>query len=70
MIRHLLDISDEERQQIRDELLATRPEDFKAFGEMLQQLNEQGLVVVMGAKEAIDEANAARNGWLNTLKVL
>jgi Zn-dependent M16 (insulinase) family peptidase len=70
MARHLLGISDEERQQIRDELLAARPEDFKAFGAMLQQLNKQGLVVVMGSKEAIDEANAVRNGWLNTLKVL
>ena len=70
MMRHLLRITDAERQQIRDELLGTQPEDFKAFADVLQQINEHGLVVVLGSKEAIDEANAEKNNWLKTLKVL
>jgi Zn-dependent M16 (insulinase) family peptidase len=70
MVRYLLGVTDAERQQIRDELLGTQPEDFKAFANVLQQLNEQALVVVMGSKEAIDEANTAKNNWLHTLKVM
>ena len=60
----------EERQQVRNELLAAQPEDFRAVADVLEQMNDKGLVVVMGSKEAIDEANAARNDWLRILKVL
>ncbi len=70
MMRYLLGVTDAERQQIRDELLGTQPKDFKAFADVLQHINEQGLVVVVGSKEAIDEANAANNNWLKTVKVL
>jgi presequence protease len=70
MVRYLLGITTDERQRIRDELLGTQPQDFKAFADVLAHINDRGLVVVMGSKEAIDEANAARNNWLTTLKVL
>jgi Zn-dependent M16 (insulinase) family peptidase len=70
MIRYLLGVSEKERQQIRDEILATGPDTFKTFAEILRQINDKGLVVVMGSKEAIDQANTARGGWLETLKVL
>jgi len=70
LIRYLSGVTEEERQQIRDEVLATRPEDFKAFADILRQVNTNGLVVVMGSQEAIDQANADRGGWLQTLKVL
>ena len=70
MMRHLLGITDAERQQIRDELLATQPQDFTAFADILQQINEHGLVVVLGSKEAIDEVNAEKNNWLKVAKVL
>jgi hypothetical protein len=33
-------------------------------------VSEQGLVVVMGAEEAIQQANTERGDWLETLKVL
>ena len=70
LIRHLTGVSDAERQEIREAVLATRPEDFEAFADILSQVNAKGLVVVLGSKEAIDEANSARGGWLQTLKVL
>lgn len=70
LVRHLIGISETERQQTREELLATRPEHFKAFGDVLRHVKEQGLVVVLGSKEAIDEANTARPNWLTTLNVL
>lgn len=70
MLRHLLGVTDAERQQIRDELLGTQPEDFRAFADVLEQVNERGLVVVMGSKEAIEKANAERDNWLTPVKVL
>jgi Zn-dependent M16 (insulinase) family peptidase len=69
MIRYLLGINDEELQHIRDEIFATRPDDFKNFANILEYVRDKGLVVVMGSKEAIEQVNTAREGWLKTLKV-
>jgi Zn-dependent M16 (insulinase) family peptidase len=70
MTRYLIGESDESRQRMRDQLLSTTQEDYRAFAEVLQRVTEGGLVVVMGSQEAIDEANAAREGWLDVTKVL
>ncbi len=40
--RHLIGLTDEARQQYRDEVLSTTAADFKAFGEVLAQVNENG----------------------------
>ncbi len=70
MVRYLVGISDEYRQQIRDQILGTTAADFKAFAEVLEAVNEQGLVVVLGSKEAIEQANAKRGNWLKVQRVL
>ncbi|RMF03637.1 MAG: peptidase M16, partial [Chloroflexi bacterium] len=71
MLRHLLNITEEDRQQRRDELLSTTAADFRAFGEVLARINKAGRVVVLGSPQAIDAANAARGGnWLAVQKVL
>ena len=70
MLRYLLDESDEERQRLRDEVLATGADDFKSFGAVLERVKEAGLVVVMGSKEVIDRANDERGDWLDVLPVL
>ena len=70
MMRYLLNISEEERQQRRDELLSTTPADFRAFADVLAQVNEQGLVVVLGSQENIEAANSERADWLQVKKVL
>ncbi len=70
MVRHLLGVTDEFRRQLRDEILSTTPSNFRAFAEALEQLNQKGLVVVLGSQEAIEEANAERNNWLTVQKVL
>jgi Zn-dependent M16 (insulinase) family peptidase len=71
LARYLLGLTDEIRQQRRDEVLATSLADFKGFAEVLDRLNEQGAVVVLGAKEEIEAANAQRGGdWLHVQKVL
>ncbi|MEP7285425.1 MAG: insulinase family protein [Chloroflexota bacterium] len=70
MVRYLAGDSDEARQRLREEVLATTAHDFKAFAEVLQQVNEQGHVVVLGSQSAIEAANAAKGNWLQVSKVL
>ena len=70
MVRYLLGISDEERQQYRDQVLGTTVNDFKAFSEILGRVNEAGTVVVLGSQEAIVQANQERDAWLSVQKVL
>ncbi len=54
---HLLGITDEERQRLRDEVLATTQEDFHRFAGMLDQVKNHGQVVVLGSDEAIKNAD-------------
>lgn len=70
MVRYLMGYSDEDRQQARDEILGTTPADFKAFGDALATINDNGIVVVLGSVEAIEAANSTRDNWLKTVKVL
>jgi len=67
---YLTGYSDEERQKIRDEVLSTTAADFRAFGEALAGVNENGAIVVMGSAEAINKANAERGQFLQVTKVL
>ena len=70
MTRYLVGETDEDRQRMRDEILSTTQEDFRRFGEVLEQVNTQGAVVVLGSQEAIDQANAAKGDWLRVVKVM
>ncbi|MBN2305743.1 MAG: peptidase M16, partial [Anaerolineae bacterium] len=65
MMRHLVGDSDELRQQMRDEILATTQADFKRLADVLDKVKDKGLVVVLGSLEAIKEI-----GWLQATKVL
>lgn len=69
MIRYLLGRTDEERQAYRDEVLGTTVDDFRAFAEVLQKLNEEGHVVVLGSADTITEANEP-DMWLNVLPIM
>lgn len=70
LTRYLSHISDEYRQQLREEVLATTEAHFKALAEALAGLPDHGRVVVLGAAEAINQANTARGGnWLRVTKV-
>lgn len=57
--RHLSHVTDAYRQQIRDEVLATRKEDFTAMAEVLDRAAVAGHVVVLAGTHAVDEAVAA-----------
>ena len=70
MTRYLSGYSDQDRQQIRDELLSTSVADFKAFGEVLAKAVDAGRVVVLGDAEAIAAANQERDGFMDVKTVL
>ena len=70
MLHHLTEYTDEERQKIRDQVLSTTVEDFKVFGEALNRVNDNGLVVVVGSKDNITAANAERGNFLEVVNVL
>lgn len=70
MVRYLIGDSDERRQKLRDEVLSTTADHFKAFGDTLAALNERGQVVVLGSAEAINDANAKQPDFLKVSKVL
>ena len=62
LIRHLTGLDDAFRQRTREQILATSAADFVAFADALEQLNEQGHMVVLGSAEAIAEAKRAARG--------
>lgn len=70
MLRHLVGETDESRQAWREQILDTTLDDFHALGQVLGRLNDAGSVIVMGSQEALNQANAARPGWLEINKVL
>lgn len=55
-MRYLLDYTNEERQQLRDEVLATTQAHFNAFGETLNKAFEKNAVSALCSPEAAREA--------------
>ena len=70
MLRHLAGDSEEVRQRMRDEILGTTAKDFRAFAEVLEKVNRDGIVKVLGAQASIDSALAERHRWLETFRLL
>jgi hypothetical protein len=66
MMRHLTGVTDDMRQNKREEVLSTKSEDFIAFGEVLEKVAESDAVAVIGSQSAIETANIG----LNVTKVL
>ena len=70
LMRDLLGISDEWRQNFRNQLLDTQPADFKALVSGLEQIAKKGHVVLLGAANPMQAANTQQPGWLAIQKVL
>jgi Zn-dependent M16 (insulinase) family peptidase len=70
MQRHLIGETDAARQEMRDELLAASPRDFRALADALAETVANARVVVLGSETAITAANAERQGFLRVSKVL
>ena len=69
--RTLSGVSDEYRQRIRNEVLATTVGDFASFGEVLDNVARAGRVVVLGSEDAIKETNTKMDeDWLQYIPVL
>ena len=69
-IRYLTQESEESRQQMRDQILATGPEDFRAFADVLAALKDQARVVVMGSHAALSAANEQNGGQLQITQIM
>ena len=70
LMRHLVGETDQERQQRRDQVLSTSVADFAALADVLDQVKNNGSVVVLGSQEAIERSNAERGDWLRVQKVM
>ncbi len=70
MVRYLTNDTEILRQQMREELLGTTVDDFKAMGRVLRDVAEKGVVKVLGSSSAMEAVDKERPGWLNRLKVL
>lgn len=70
LVDHLTEQTDAKLQQQRDELLATRSQDFKRFAEVLRGVKDKGQIVVVGSQADIEKANAERGNFLTVTKVM
>jgi len=68
MLRHLIGLTEEDRQKYRDEVLSTTVADFRAFADVIEGVSRTGSVVVLGSAESIVDAND--DSWLEIKKVL
>jgi len=70
MVRYLAGDTEAGRQRWRDQLLGTSVDDFYRLGEILEKVNQTGVVVVLGSPESLQSANRLRPDWLQIRKVL
>jgi Zn-dependent M16 (insulinase) family peptidase len=70
MQRHLIGDSEEARQRMREEILSTTAADIRRFADAMAHVAAHGRVVVLGSAQAIEAANAERQGFLSVSKVM
>ncbi|MCL4504843.1 MAG: insulinase family protein [Chloroflexi bacterium] len=70
MLRLLSGDTEEGRQRLRDEVLATTAADIRAFADVLELLKQNGQVVVLGSEQAINAANTERPLGLQVSRAL
>ena len=70
MIRYLIGHTDDHRQQIREEILATTEKDFRAMAPALEEVKKNGIVKILGSPTTMEEAVKEKPGWLETVKVI
>ena len=56
LLRTLNGNTDEDRQLMRDQVLATALSDFKAFADVLNAVRETGIIKTLGSRNALEEA--------------
>lgn len=67
-MRHLLGVSEEERQLRREQILATSNADFRNFAEVLEAVRgPQARVVAVTSKGAVEKANSEKDMFFEKL---
>jgi Zn-dependent M16 (insulinase) family peptidase len=70
MLRYLTGDTEKDRQQMRDEIMTTKPADFKAFADILEKVKKEGIIKILGSPSAIEAEMAHRPEDINVLEVL
>jgi len=71
MSRRLTGLTDEIRQEWRDQVLSLKNSDLQALGDLFSELAKSGVVVVLGSQAALEGAIAERGeDWMNISPVL
>ncbi|KAL3515262.1 hypothetical protein ACH5RR_022164 [Cinchona calisaya] len=56
LLRHLLGITEEERQRRREEILSTRLSDFKEFADVIEAVKDKGVAVAVASPDDVEAA--------------
>ncbi|MFZ2357933.1 MAG: insulinase family protein [Anaerolineae bacterium] len=70
LVRSLNGDTDAIRQRLRDQVLAATVADVRALADLLEQVAQQGAVVVLGSEQAIAAANLTLDAPLSLTKVM
>uniref|UniRef100_A0ACD5ZJ08 Uncharacterized protein n=1 Tax=Avena sativa TaxID=4498 RepID=A0ACD5ZJ08_AVESA len=70
LMRYLLGITEEERQQRREEILATSVKDFKEFADAVETINDNGVVVAVASPDDVEAANKEKALFSDVKKCL
>jgi hypothetical protein len=70
LLRHLLGITEEQRQERREQILGTTVQDFRQFAEVLEAVKNDGVVAAVASEEAVAKAHDARAGFFSEVKKL
>lgn len=70
MLRAISGDTEEDRQRMRDQILATTARDFREFADVLDAFKQKGIVKVLGSKAAVGDSLAGRGKWLKLLNVM
>lgn len=70
LLRRLTNDTEERRQVMREELLATTARDFRNFAGFLEKIGKTGIVKALGPPESFESAEAGHPEWMNVLRIL
>ncbi|XP_050211088.1 presequence protease 1, chloroplastic/mitochondrial-like [Mercurialis annua] len=70
LLRHLLGITEEERQRRREEILSTSLKQFKEFGDAIDAVKNKGVVVAVASPDDVDAANKEFPNYFRVNKAL
>ncbi|KAL8160389.1 hypothetical protein V2J09_001926 [Rumex salicifolius] len=70
LMRHLMGITEEERERRREEILTTSLKDFKEFADVIDAVKEKGVTVAVASPDDVDSANKERPNYFQVNKIL